>query len=149
MDEKKLPETYSDLSNAFLELFDTALPNDADEIDAFLRELGFDPVEVGANIRGLAEEALASSPLNWRVQAARELEAERARFDNLTGAKKLSRSEILAQMQALLSRVGAEHGLVTAHRNLEEASDEDLASLLDELLYLVSPEQQEEKDDKQ
>lgn len=142
MNEKKSPETYFELSNAFLELFDSVLPEDSDEIDELLLEMGFDPGKVAAGLRELADRATAESPLNWRVQAARELKTERARFTKLIRRSELSRNEILAQIQALLSKGSAERSFLAAHRNLQDLSDEDLASLMEDLLYLSSSEQQ-------
>ena len=144
MNEKESPGTYYELSSAFLELFDSVLPEDSDEIDELLREMGFNPIKVAAGVRELADRAMAESPLNWQVQAARKLKAERARYTKLIRRSELSRKETLAQIQSFLNKGPADRSLRAAHRNLQDMSDEDLMSLLEDLLYLSSSEQQDE-----
>jgi len=61
-------ETGEDLVRAFADLFDEIEPETPEEIDAVLREAGYDPDEVGARMEAVAERALVDSPLNWRTR---------------------------------------------------------------------------------
>jgi len=51
-------ETSEDLVRAFADLFDEIEPETPEEIDAVLREAGYDPDEVGARMKAVAERAL-------------------------------------------------------------------------------------------
>jgi hypothetical protein len=139
MNKRQPPATEEELVHAFADLFDEVGPETPEEIDAALREGGHDPDTVAARMKSIAERALARSPLNWRNRAQQELEAERSRLDNVTPILRRGRGEIIAAIQQLLSRLQA-HQLAPAHayRNFDQATDEDLTSLLAELEYLVA-----------
>lgn len=132
------PGTYRELAKAFIELFDEAGPRDLEEVHALLEEAGFDPEEVGTRFRTIAEQELSTSHLNWRVRAARELETERSHIEAARTTKELSREKIVSRIQELLSKFSSAPRLLTAHRNLDQASDEDLRALLAEIEYLAS-----------
>ena len=144
MNDRKAPETEQELLERVGELFDEIDPETPEELDAALQEAGFDPDAIGARMEALAREALQQSPLNWRNQAHKEMEAERQR---LAAAQRVSpgpanREAIKSSIQALVGRLGPAAGqLGTAHhRNLEDASDDDLLSLLADLEYLAGHE---------
>ncbi len=138
MNKRQPPVTEEELVHAFADLFDEVEPETPEEIDAVLRDGGHDPDTIAARMKSIAERALARSPLNWRNRAQQELEAERSKLDRVTPIPRRGRGEIIAAIQQLLSRLQARQ-LAPAHayRNFDQATDEDLASLLAELEYLV------------
>ena len=148
MNKRRPPATEEELVHAFADLFDEVGPETPEEIDAALREEGHDPDTIAARMKSVAERALARSPLNWRNRAQQELEAERSKLDKVTPILRHGRGEIIAAIQQLLSRLQA-HQLAPAHayRNFDQATDEDLSSLLAELEYLVAgkPVNEDEK----
>lgn len=139
MKRQRSVETSEDLVRAFADLFDEVRPETPEEIDAVLRETGLDPDAVGARMKAAAEQALADSLLNWRNRGQRELASERARFERTVPTAPRSRADIMGAIQQLLAELGGRAKPVYAHfRNLESATEEDLASLLSELEYLAS-----------
>ena len=139
MNKRRPPATEEELVHAFADLFDEVGPDTPGEIDAILREGGHDPDTIAARMKSIAERALARSPLNWRNRAQQELEAEKRKLDSATPIVWRGRGEMITAIQQLLSRLHA-HQLAPAHayRNFDQATDEDLASLLAELEYLVA-----------
>jgi hypothetical protein len=131
-------ETNEDLTQAFARFFDvdTDEPETVEEIDAGLRELGYDPDEVGVRMKAAAERALADSPLNWRNRAQKELEDERVKIGRFTVACPDNRLGLIGAIQRLAGQAPGQ--AVYANRNLESMTDEDLASLLSDLEYLIT-----------
>jgi len=149
MEKRKPIETTEDLIRTLVELFDEMDPETPEEVDASLREAGYDPDESGTRMKAAAERALANSPVDWRNRAPKEVEAERSRLAEFTTSVDRSRDEILEAIQQKLAQLGGQ--VAHAHRNLESASDEDLAEWLSELDYLIaqqglSTEESEETD---
>jgi hypothetical protein len=151
MDKRKGPEDYEDLVNALADLFDEVGPETPEEVDMILVEAGYDPDEVAEHMNAIARQAMLNSPLSWRKRAQKELQEERARLEGLGGPPVKGRLEIVAAIQELIRRMGGEHHeLVRAHfRNLEQATDDDLASLLRELEYLADRQQDGPSDSKE
>ncbi len=144
MKQRKQIETSAELVRAFADLFDEVVPETAEEIDAELRAAGYNPEEIGASMQIAAQQALAQSPLNWRNRAKRELEGERARIDKFTRPMLRGRAELIAAIRQVLAQSGGH--MAYAHRNLELETDEDLATLLEELEYLASRQQGQDKE---
>lgn len=149
MNKRQPPATEEELVHAFADLFNEVEPETPEEIDAVLREGGHDPDTIAARMKSIAERALARSPLNWRNRAQREVEAERSKLDKVTPIVRRGRGEMITDIQQLLSRLQA-HQLAPAHayRNFDQATDEDLASLLAELEYLVAGKPAHEEEEK-
>jgi hypothetical protein len=148
MNKQQPPATEEELVHAYADLFNEVEPETPEEIDAVLREGGHDPDSIAARMKSTAERALARSPLNWRNRAQQELEAEKRKLDSVTPIMRRHRGEMITAIQQLLSRLHA-HQLAPAHayRNFDQATDDDLASLLAELEYLVAgkPAYEDEK----
>ncbi len=134
MDKRRPVETSEDLVRAFADLFDEIEPETPDEIDAVIREAGFDPDEMEARIRAATEQALARSPLNWRNRTSQELESERDRVAR--AVRPGDRAGLIEAIKALTRQVSGQ--IAYAYRNLESMTDEDLAGLLSNLEYLAS-----------
>ena len=149
MNKRQPPATEEELVHAFADLFNEVEPDTPEEIDAVLREGGHDPDTIAARMKSIAERALARSPLNWRNRAQQELEAEKSKLDNVTPIVRRGRGEMITAIQQLLSRLHA-HQLAPAHayRNFDQATDDDLASLLAELEYLVAGKPAHEEEEK-
>jgi hypothetical protein len=148
MNKQQPPATEEELVHAYADLFNEVEPETPEEIDAVLREGGHDPDSIAARMKSIAERALARSPLNWRNRAQQELEAEKRKLDSVTPIVRRRRGEMITAIQQLLSRLHA-HQLAPTHayRNFDQATDDDLASLLAELEYLVAgkPAYEDEK----
>lgn len=129
-------QTSEDLVRAFAELFDELEPETPEEIASVLRDADKEPDEVGARMKAAAEQALAESPLNWRIRAQTELETERDRIAKRAAPALYSRVEIIAAIRRLIAQSGAQ--MTYAHRHFESETDEDIASLLADLEYLAS-----------
>lgn len=134
MNRRRSPQTDEELVRSFLNLFDEVVPDSPEDVDEFLRESGYDPDDIGARIQAVAKKALKDSPLNWRKRAGHELRQVRDRLENFAPGQKEGRTEIITAIQEFV----VQHGLATANfRNMEQATEEDLASLLFELEFLI------------
>lgn len=144
MSKREPLKTDQELARALDELFDEIPPPEtSEEIDATLREAGCDPDEVASRMQALAERALRESPLNWRNRR-QEMEQERAQLDTSSSATERSRFELLSAIRQIFTQYPQ---LATHHRNLDQATDDDLASLLAELEYLVRQQDTESNDE--
>jgi len=143
MSEHKPLGTEEELANAVDELFEAIPPPETDEeVDTFLRECGYEPVELLSRLRQVVDDAAANSPLNWRNRALKEMEGARARRDRIV-VDQNNRDEIIAAIERLYTKLTeSRRQLVPAahFRNRENASDEDLADLLGDLEYLATEE---------
>src|SRR3990170_6905754 len=96
MSEHKPLGTEEELANAVDELFEAIPPPETDEeVDTFLRECGYEPVELLSRLRQVVDDAAANSPLNWRNRALKEMEGARARRDRIV-VDQNNRDEIIA-----------------------------------------------------
>ena len=131
-------QTSEDLVRAFGEFFDELEPETAESIDAELRDAGYDPGEVGARMKAIAERAITESPLNWRKRARGELEEARDGLRDSPPTSPRDRGNIVESIKQLLLQLGDRARPAPAYfRNLESLSDEDLVGMLDELEYLL------------
>jgi predicted metal-dependent hydrolase len=108
----------------------------SEEIEDELRDVGLEPDEVGARMQAAVEEALAKAHRERREEAAKELAEERARMAEARWSQPRGRAEIIAAIEHLSAQFGGQ--VRYAYRNLESETDEDLASLLEDLEYLAS-----------
>lgn len=139
MDKRKAPATNKDLLRALTELLNEPEPGSPEEIDTVLREAGYDPDQIAAKIKAAAERGLQESPLNWRNRT-QELDAAKNRLDMFASNVNRSRQELLSAIEAALNTLATKNPAVATvhHRNFENATNEDLASLLAELYYLTA-----------
>lgn len=137
METGQAPRTYEDLLQALADLFEeTELEESEEEVDAALRELGYDPDELVARMEAAIQHAIERSPLNWRNRT-QALKEERAHIASFTSPRPATREDIRNRIMELLSTLGHTKTQL-AYRNLDKASDDGLASLLAELEYLVT-----------
>lgn len=145
---KKAPEDYSDLVRILAELFDEIGPESPDELDAVLRQAGFNPDEVAARINHVARQALRSSSEEWRATARKEMEDDRTRLERMPSEPLRGREDVIkaiGRLVASISRVNPAWAPSTEFRNLDQVSDADLAGILNELEYLASKDSTETK----
>jgi hypothetical protein len=140
MDKRKGPESYEDLVKALADLFDEIGPVAPEEVDRVLIEAGYDPSTVATRMNAIAHQAMQDSPLSWRNRALKAIREEQSRLEKLERPVLKDRIEVVDAINELIRRIGGEqYKLVGARfRNLEDATDNDLVSLLSQLEYLAS-----------
>ena len=139
MNERRPPTTEDELIHAFTDLFNAVEPETPEEIQTTLRDAGYDPDSVAARMQAIAARAIENSPLNWRKRAQVELESEKARLEIIPSAQPGNRADIINFIKQLLTGLSGQQFEHAAHfRNFDQATDEDLASLLADLEYLVA-----------
>ena len=148
MTKRKPPESSEELVSAFADLFNEVEPETSEEIDAVLHEAGYDPDEVASRMRAVAQQAIAESPLNWRNRVD-ELQEERDRLASFSPPLVLPREDLLKEIQSILGRIasGQARTIMAYYRNLDEVTNEDLASLLVDLQYLDSQQRKRPEQD--
>jgi hypothetical protein len=91
----------------------------------------------------IAARAIENSPFNWRNRAQRELATEKNRLETRTSSTPRHRAGIIDAIKQLLTGLSGQQFELAAHfRNFDQATDEDLASLLADLEYLVSQQRE-------
>lgn len=139
MSEHKRDRTDKGLLDAVNQLFSEVEPETPEEIDEIIKAVGYEPNSFATRMESVAKRSAAESPLNWRNKARTELELERKRLEAYTASRKAIGNDLRARIQDLLSQFGGRSNMAFAHhRNLDTASDEDLASLLEELEHLIN-----------
>ncbi|SRR5258706_10823309 len=135
-EKRKSPETDEDVFNTFVDLFDEVAPDTPEEIDAFLRENGYDPDQLAHDAKNMFEGALEKSPLDWRNRARQEIDAAKGKMAQRAQILTLSIEEIKAEILAIQRKRGAT--VATHYRNLDlgKMSHEDLADTLLDMRYL-------------
>jgi len=145
MSKHRPPETEKDLIRAFDVLFSAVEPESTEEIEALLRAEGLDPKELAAQGRALVDEAIAKSPYNWRNRAPQERRRAGEKYGEIESAFPKTREAILSAISDFKLRMPEQYSLATAqYRNLEDVSDDDLQTLLGDLMYIWSQPSQGE-----
>jgi len=146
MKKRKAPDSYAELVNVISKFLYGDIPEAPEDIDEALREVGFDPAEFSSRMGSVAEKALSDSPLNWRVSAPKEIELATEKLKGVSLTSGLDRSEIIEEIKKIIDLLGGEQQMqaFAHHRNLESATDDDLASLLEDLQFLSHPKNEDE-----
>ena len=143
MNERRPPTTEDELIHSFADLFDAVEPETPEEIQTTLKDAGYDPDGVAARMQAIAARAIENSPFNWRKRAQRELETEKTRLETRTSSTPRNRAGIVDAIKQLLAGLSGQQFELAAHfRNFDQATDEDLSSLLADLEYLVSQQRE-------
>jgi Pex19 protein family protein len=130
--DKTARETARFLDN--LTEFITREDQELDEIMDSLRAQGVDPEESLRHFR----EALSEHAPTWREKAARARADLAASFESQKERAHRTRSEIEREIRETMESMRALGAPIEAgayHRNFEEARDEDLDSLLEDLQF--------------
>ncbi len=150
MNKKRQIETEQDLVNALEEfVYDVEEDEAIDDVDKELQALGYDPHSVQFKFQELASQVLASSPLDWRNRAGNEILMARKELgvvDKLE-LRALDKPSLMESIRQTLQRLGySDPSLVPAqYRNFEQATENDLISLLQQLQYLLSSSNHKEE----
>ncbi len=134
MDENKSKRTDLDIAHEFDRLFDEIPePDSQEDIRAYLAEAGYDFEKLKAEGLAFVDELIAS---NWRFTDAREINEAVAKIDEVpirTGWNRRQLTTAIEKLSAALSLGGA--NLTLEFRNLDELTDADLTTILQELEY--------------
>lgn len=134
MDENKSKRTDLDIASEFDRLFDEVPePVTDEEIKAFLEEAGYDVEKLKADGAAFVNDLIAS---NWRFANLRDMQDTAAAINEVPIRKGWNRhrlTEAIEKVSAALRLVGTQPDL--AFRNLDELTDTDLATILQELEY--------------
>ncbi|MFN8469035.1 MAG: hypothetical protein U0X20_25990 [Caldilineaceae bacterium] len=136
MSTRKAPQTDVELINAFGELFDEVEIESVEEANAILKSAGYDPDATARRLLSAIDQALASSPMNWRNQQQQMAKA-RERMNSMRKWRYTSKADLEAAVQELLSLVPRSQAVVAHYRSFQELAAEDLDTWLDELAFLV------------
>lgn len=136
----KKDKSEQEVLHAFADLFDEVLDEDIEDVDTALQALGYDPATIEKKMKNVAEQALARSPLDWRNRARQGIQREQERLASFSAHFGQARAQVKQQIAELLEQAKRVHGeeAVAHFRNLEELTDEDLADVAEELMYLLS-----------
>lgn len=135
-DKRKPPETEEDIYDIFLDLFDEVAPDSPEEIDEFLREKGYDPVELANSARSIFREALETSPLDWRNRARQEIEDAKTKMAQHMPKSGRTREEVISDITSIERKRGAAIAAHFKNLDLNKVSYEDLESMLADLQHL-------------
>jgi hypothetical protein len=134
MDENKSKRTDLDIASEFDRLFDEVPePVTDEEIKTFLEEAGYDVEKLKADGAAFVNNLIAS---NWRFANLRDMRDAAAEINEVPVRKEWDRlrlTEAIEKVFAALRSVGAQPDY--AFRNLDELTDTDLATILQELEY--------------
>lgn len=143
MSERKQPQSYKELIEILAQLIRDDEPKTKVELDERIRDMGYEPAQVVAEMRARLNQALDQSPLNWRNKQS-QLEQAKTDLQNTNIPLQRTRAEKEARLQQLI-RKHESRGAALAFRNLHELSDDDLDHYLAQAEYLDA--QQTRKDD--
>ena len=137
MDEHKSKRTDLDIASEFDHLFgEIPEPVTDEEIKAFLEESGYDVEKLKAEGAAFVNQLIAS---NWRFANLRDIRDAAAKINEVPVRKGWDRrrlTEAIKKVSDVLASIGAQPGL--AFRNLDEVTETDLATILQELEFTAS-----------
>ncbi len=135
MTQRKPPETDNDVLTVLTELFCELDVESNEEAEQILRAAGYTPSTVRTNARNLVNQALATSPLNWRNQKSAITKLKEQIIQK--SGKFLSRLDMEAKVKELLSLIPPSQLVATHFRDFKEMTDADLASWIEDLSMLL------------
>jgi enamine deaminase RidA (YjgF/YER057c/UK114 family) len=113
-----------------------------DENRESLAEAGIRATDVIEPIVQLVERLKKESPLHWktRAEAMRQSLLEKVHSRITAEASGLSRSQLLDKVKQAIGQLPAEREYAVAFRKFEEATEDDLRSMLEELAIIAEIE---------
>ncbi len=134
MDNKNPNRTDSDILKDFESLFgDIPEPETPEEIETYLVDAGYDIDALKAEGLRLANELIEG---NWRFVLPDEIEAATLSINNTPIRTGWKRDRLISAIQHIIDVLHQQRRQTGfAFRNLEELTDSDLASMLQELEY--------------
>lgn len=148
MSHYNAPETYRELLQLLLEFLTEPEDDTPEEVNAYLREAGYNPDDLVTRMRQRMKTAMDASPHNWRNQTGK-IQEERNTLDQFTHDLSGTLDQLKAQINTLLNTSRAQ--LVVHHRNLnlDDMTEADLAQLLGELRFQLSQRRNSSDGDKE
>jgi hypothetical protein len=143
--------TYKDLLRAMDQLFEEVNPETSEEVDAYLRKAGYDPRVVGEKYKALALSAIAKANQQEKEVEGMATKEALEKLNQTPTFQGLSRKEVIERIGNFRARgknTMISQTMASAYRNLDDITDEDLASVLQELTYLISLNDEKGSDEK-
>lgn len=139
---KKNSITDWNIAEAFESLFDEILiPETKKEADEIMSEAGIDANKWNDEMYTMIQKLLRESPLNWRNVTNVDISNIVKELESIPKHINKTRKELWDLIEKILDELySSMHKVPVAYRNLEEVTEEDLASLLQELEYQLQLE---------
>lgn len=137
MDKNKTPKTDKDIEREFESLFNLIHePNTDEEIIKELEDTGYKLEELKTTGRKFVNNLIAN---NWRFVTSEEIDNKARKISEIPFRTNLTKDKLLIAIRKIsevLATKGSQPSL--AFRNLENLTEEDLASILQELEFEAS-----------
>lgn len=139
MPDRKPPESASEFLDGLVELFTNLPDRTMEELEEDLREEGVDPETFAQRVRELVESELEEQRLAWFEHARQGRGAALERLREVQPSSTLSTlKEVKQKVKAVLAGQYGPDASEFAyaqlhHRNLDDVTESDLRSLLDDL----------------
>lgn len=151
MVDRNAPETASQFLDRLTELLASLPDRSLEELKEDLRAQGIDPERVVERVERLVLSKLNEYRLRWQEQARRERRAILERLPDFTAKLPATRPELERTLAEIISRLwgpGAEAYAQAYFRKLDQVTENDLRSLLEDLERLKLLEGLEEQEGK-
>ena len=142
--DSRIPQNDDEILEAFADLLSEVVPEEPAEIDALLKAAGLDPTQIEEEAAAFIVEMRR---LDWRNRRA-EMEQVRKQYDVAGTGLPTDRPSLLELLRQVLSSspsTGRVHAQFR-NRSLEELSDEDLRSLIQDIRF-ITDERSENSDE--
>lgn len=134
MEENKPKRSDIDIAEEFDRIFDEIPePESDEEIEDYLIEAGYDPETLKNQGAEFVKNLMTN---NWRFVPSEEIDEAITKIDEIPFRKDWNRSQLTAAIQKVsdaLASIGQQPSM--AFRNLQELTEADLATILQELEY--------------
>lgn len=144
MTEKEPIRSEVELAEAFDQLFnEIPSPQTQEEIDKYISDAGIDPDSFSLKIKKMVADAIEKSSLNWRNEANQtKIEKARTQLESIRDISEFDHSKLVSIVENAFARIKMANPQFSSihYRNHSELSDEDLKSLLQELIYIADNE---------
>lgn len=139
MPNNNIPQTEEDLVRAFADALDELIPEDPEEIEELLQEMGLNRADIRLKTNALIQELAASTPLDWRNrdQDIEKAKAERRRIGSNLPKDRSSLLGILQQLRGQSRAQAILAGVNFRSKSPEEMSDAELQTFVQDLLYAL------------
>lgn len=134
MDKNKSNRTDLDIASDFDRLFnEIPEPSSQEDVRAYLEEAGYDVEKLKVEGAAFVSDLIAS---NWRFAELQDIHATAAKINEVPMRKGWNRNQLTEAIEKLSTSLGSGGAqLSLAFRNLDELTDIDLATILQELEY--------------
>lgn len=131
MKENKAKRTDLDIASGFDSLFsEIQEPTSQEEINAYLLEAGYDLEKLKAEGKSFINNLFAN---NWRFRNSQVIQEAARKINDIPLRKEFGHKQLIAAIKQLKNALDPQ--LSMAFRNLDELTDQDLQTILQELEY--------------